>query len=299
MPATTPWYQGAAVPLTWTNTDTSGNPQNAAAVALTITLPDGTTASPTVANPGPGVYSATYVTTEAGHHIVLWVASDPAYPGAYADTFEVQAAADPTIVSLAEAKDILELGGTTQFDGELQGFNLATTNVVEYMCGPVVAQTVIETIPSRGTEVMLSSPPVMQLLPWTAVPAELAATGITVPSPASPMIRTRVYGIEWPLTQLYADPRTGIVTHTSGLPFFYCSYIWQYQAGRAVISGAIYEASKIILENLFQVKRGSTSVQDLAAGESVTTLPGFGFAIPNRAIELLVSSGEASRMVAV
>ena len=50
--------------------------------------------------------------------------------------------------------------------------------------------------------------------------------------------------------QLYCDPRRGIVTHTSGLPFFYCAYIWQYKAGRPVISPAIYEAAKIILEHL-------------------------------------------------
>ena len=41
-----------------------------------------------------------------------------------------------------------------------------------------------------------------------------------------------------------------------------------------------------------------SGAQDVASGESTTVLPGFGFAIPNRAIELLVSSGEASRMVA-
>lgn len=299
MPASSPWYQGAVVPLAWTNTDTSGNPQDAATVTLTITLPDGTTTAPQVTHTGTGQYAASYTTTQAGHHIVLWQAADSAYPGAYADTFEVQPQADPTIVSLAEAKEILQLTGTTQFDLILQGYNAAATNVIEYMCGPVVQQTVTETIPSRGTEVILSHGPVIELLPWTQVPAELAGLGITLPDPASPMIRTRVYGIEWPLTQLYCDPRRGIVTHTSGLPFYYCAYIWQYRAGRPVIPAAIYEAAKIILEHLFMVKRGGTGAQDIASGESETTLPGFGFAIPNRAIELLVSSGEASRMVAV
>lgn len=297
MPATTPWYQGAVVPLAWTNTDTTGNPQDAATVTLTITLPDGTTATPTVTRTGLGTYAAAYTTTQAGHHVVLWVAADATYPGAYADTFEVQPQQDPTIVSLAEAKDIVHLTGTAQFDADLQGFNAAATSVIEYMCGPVVQQTVLETIPSRGTETILSRAPVIELLPWTQVPAELANLGITLPDPASPMLRTRVYGIEWPLTQLYCDPRRGIVTHTSGLPFFYCAYIWQYRAGRPVIGAAIYEAAKIILEHLYQVKRGGTAAQDVAAGESVTVVAGY--AIPNRAIELLVSSGEASRMVAV
>ena len=298
MPATTPWYQGAAVPLTWTNTDTNGNLQNAATVTVTITLPDGTTATPPVTNPGIGNYAASYTTTQAGHHLVLWVATDSTYPGASADSFEVQAQSDPTIVSLAEAKDILQLTGTTEFDARLQGWNGSATNVIEYMCGPVVQQAVTETIPARGTEVILSKPPVIALLPWTVLPPEVSGTGITLPSPPSPMLRTRLYGIEWPLSQLYVDPRRGIVTHTSGLPFYYCAYIWQYTAGRTVIPFAIYDAAKIILEHLYQVYRGGVGAQDVASGESTTFLPGFGFAIPNRALQLIEPYSGPSRMVA-
>ena len=298
MPATTPWYQGAVVPLTWTNTDTQGNPQSAATVTLTITLPDGTAATPLVTTPGAGVYNASYTTTQAGHHTVLWVAADATYPGAYADSFEVQALADPTIVSLAEAKEILQLTSTTQFDARLQGWNGSATNVVEYMCGPVVQQTVTETLPARGLETHLSKPPVISLTAWTVVPPELANLGITVAVPPSPMLRTRVYGIEYPLTQLYCDPRRGVVTHTSGLPFYYCDYIWQYTAGRPVIPSAIYDAAKIILEHLYDIYRGGVGAQDVASGESVTVLPGFGFAVPNRALELLQPYSQPTRLVA-
>jgi hypothetical protein len=298
MPATSPWYQGAAVPLAWVNTDTSGNPQNATTVVLTVTLPDGTTAAPAVTPAGAGVYNAKYVTTQAGHHIVLWVASDATYPGAFADSFEVQPQADPTIVSLAEAKNILQLTGTAELDPDIQGWNGSATQVIEYVCGPVVQQTVTETLPARGLETHLSKPPVLGLSVWTQVPPELANLGITVAVPPSPMLRTRVYGIEYPVTQLYCDLRRGIVTHTSGLPFYYCDYVWQYRAGRVIIPNAIYEAAKVILEHLFQIKRGGTGAQDVAAGESVTTLPGFGFAVPNRALELLVPYSANTRMVA-
>lgn len=288
MPATTPWYQGAGVPLAWTSTDTGGNPFEGTTVTLTVTLPDGTTASPPVTHNGNGGYGASLITTQAGHHLVAWTATDASgHADAYADTFEVQPAQDGTIVSLAEAKEILHLSGTTDQDARLQGFNASATGVIEYICGPVVQQVVTETLPSRGTVVALSKPPVIALVPWTQVPDELAGTGITVASPPSPMLRTRLYGIEWPASQLYCDPRRGIVTHTSGLPFFYCAYIWQYRAGRAVIPNGIYEASRIILEHLWQVTRGGTAAQDVAAGESVTTLPGFGFAVPNRALQLL------------
>lgn len=298
MPATTPWYQGAAVPLTWTSTDTTGTPFEGTSVTLTVTLPDSTTSSPAVTHQGSGVYVASFTSTQAGHHLVAWTATATGKADAFADTFEVQPAQDGTIVSLAEAKEILHLQGTTQFDAILQSYNASATNWIEYACGPVVPQIVTETIPSHGTITVLGRPPVIELVPWASVPAELAATGITVADPPSPMIRTRLYGIEWPLTQLYCDPRRGIVTHTSGLPFYYCAYIWQYQAGRQIIPSGIYDAAKITLEHLFQVERGGTGAADTSAGESTTFLPGFGFAVPNRAIQLIQPYSAPSRMVA-
>ena len=110
MPATTPWYVGVQVPVPpapFVLTDTTGNPQDATgAVVVTITLPDGTTATPAVTHAGLGTYQATYTTTQPGHHIVSWSAAGTT-PGAYTDTFEVQPSTDQTIVSLAEAKEIL------------------------------------------------------------------------------------------------------------------------------------------------------------------------------------------------
>lgn len=299
MPATTPWYQGAAVPLAWTSTDTAGNPFEGTTVTLTVTAPDGTPATPAITHDGNGSYSAQYITTQAGHHLVAWTAVDTSsHADAYADTFEVQPISDLTIVSLAEAKDILQLTTTSQYDARLQGLNASATEVVEYFCGPVVQRTVTETLPARGLETHLSQAPVIDLVAWTQVPPELSGLGITVPNPPSPMIRTRVYGIEYPLDQLYCDPRRGIVTHTSGLPFYYASYIWLYKAGRPVIPNGIYEGNRIILEHLFAIMRGGAGAQDVAAGESTTFLPQFGFAIPNRALQLLTPY-DKTRLVAV
>jgi hypothetical protein len=297
VPATTPWYQGTQVPLTWTSTDTQGNPREAASATVTVTAPDLTTSTPSVTHAGSGVYTATYTTAQAGHHVVAWAAADSGYSDAFADSFEVQAAADPTIVSLAEAKEILHLTSTTEFDSIIQGYNAAATNWIEYVCGPVVQQTITEQLPIHGTEQVLTQPPVIALVPWTSVPADLAALGITLPSPASPMIRTKVYGIEYPATQLEVDAERGIVTHTSGLPFYYCAYRWQYTAGRPIIPAGIYEAAKIVLEHLFMVERGGAETS-MTAGEDETTVTGYGFAVPNRAMALLAPYTAASRMVA-
>lgn len=299
MPAASPWYAGTQVPLAWTSTDTSGNPTEATTVTVTVVAPDGTISTPSVTNNGSGSYSAAYTTSQAGHHVVSWAAAGSGgFADAFGDTFEVQALPDPTIVSLAEAKEILHLSGTSEFDAIIQGYNAAATNWVEYVCGPVVQQTIVETLPAGKTEQVLSRPPVIELLPWTQVPAQLAAMGVTVPDPPSPMIRTKVYGIEYPLDLLYVDQERGIVTHAAGLPFYYCAYQWQYSAGRLVIPAGIYEAAKIILEHLFMVERGGAAAS-MTAGEDETTMTGYGFAVPNRAMALLQPYSAASRMVAV
>jgi hypothetical protein len=298
VPATTPWFPGAEVPLTWTNTDTEGNPQDAASlgsVALAVLQPDLTTVTPGFTRTSTGTYLCNFPTVQSGHHVYTFISTDPTYPGAFSDSFEVQLATDTTIVSQAEAKEILHLTDTTQFDAILHGYNAAATEWIDYVCGPVVQRTVVEKLPSRGETQALSKPPVTGLVAWTDYPPGLANSGITIPDPPSPMFPTMFFGVAYPLDELYADPKTGIVTHTSGLPFIYGSYLWQYTAGRPVIPSGIYEAAKITLEHLFAVERGGGRG---TAGEDETTDTGFGFAVPNRAIELLMPHSGASRMVA-
>ena len=85
------YFLGGPVPLTFTLTDASGNPVNAVSTqpVLTLTLPDQTTTTPAVSNTGTGIYTATYKTTEVGHHLVSWTCADATYPGGYGDEFDV------------------------------------------------------------------------------------------------------------------------------------------------------------------------------------------------------------------
>jgi hypothetical protein len=302
MPAVTPWFAGAQVPLTFPLTDTTGTPRNAVSglgvVSVTVTQPDGTLGSVgTVSNPSTGTYAATFTSVQAGHHIFAWTCTDATYPGAFSDSFEVQAAQDATIVSLAEAKGILHQTASTVNDAKIQGYNASATNWIEYVCGPVIQQTIVEKLPSRGIMQALSKPPVISLLPWATFPPGMSGLGIALPVPASPMFPCMVFGIPYPTGQLYADPATGIVTHTSGLPFIYGSYMWQYKAGRLVIPPGIYEAAKIVLKHLWMVEAAGTGT-GTGTGDEQTVQTPFGFAVPNRAAELLLPYKAASKMVA-
>jgi len=302
MPAQTPWYVGVQVPLPpapFVLTDTSGNPQDASGgtgtVVATVTLPDLTTSTPAVSRAGLGSYTANYTTTQAGHHIVTWSVPGTT-PGSFTDSFEVQPALDTTIVSLAEAKEILHLTQTSQFDPVVQGYNSAITTWIEYVVGPCVQQAVIEVLPADGTEIALSKPPVISLTSWTTTPSFLASSGIAVPSPPSPMFPMRVYGITYPTTALSLDPARGIVRHQAGLPFIFGSYVWQYQAGRPVIPNNVYEAAKIALKHVYAVERGGQAGGTQAGygeSEAAAVSTGFGFAVPNRAIQLLTPTPSA------
>lgn len=299
MPATSPWYVGSAVPLAWTNTDTYGNPQDAATVTLTITLPDRSTATPTVTRTGLGSYSAKYVTTQAGHHVILWQGADSNYPGAWADSFEVQANADPTIVSLMEAKEIVRLTGDSSQDAILQGYNAAATEVAELFCGAVVTRQVSRMVRAQGRVMILPKAPVRTDL-GTALDPSGRRDGSTTNGLVS-ITPLMTYGFMYDLSQLLVDQDTGLVRQSAGLPFFYsgdpyAQFLATWWAGRKVIPAAVYEGAKVILEHLWQIKRGGTSAQDVAAGQSTTIVPGIGFAVPNRAIQLFNTvSGEASR----
>jgi hypothetical protein len=293
MPASAPWYQGVQVPLTFLLTDTAGNPQDAAllaSVTVTVTLPDQTTDVPAVTHGGTGTYSAKYTTTQPGHHLVTWVCTDATYPGALTDSFDVLPLSENAILPFAVAKRAARVpAAVTTEDDFIREFNEATTEIIEWYCGPVLQQAVTERLPAGGLSIQLSHPPVLGLTAWTAIPPALASAGIAVPNPPSPMFPTRVFGVSYPLAQLYADPKLGVVTHTSGLPFYYGEYIWSYRAGRLVVPSCITNAARAIFRHLYGMERGgqASAVSAAAAGDEETTMTPLGFAIPNRALQMM------------
>jgi hypothetical protein len=104
---------------------------------------------------------------------------------------------------------------------------------------------------------------------------------------------TSVVGIQsWQLpidvSALDIDPDTGIVRRKDVLPFWPGEYRFTYTAGRAVVQANVSLAAKLILQHLWRTNygaaRGPSSSDDYNVTEPV---PGFGYAIPNRALQLL------------
>jgi hypothetical protein len=282
---------GQPVPLTFTLTSTSGTPVNAISVppVVTVTLPDGTTATPAVSNTGTGVYTATYLTTEVGRHTVAWVCADPTYPGAGADQFDSWSTASTDVLQFSDAKATISIPlANTLYDLEIAEYLAAITSWLEWYCGPIVQQTVIEELRVGGLSVQLSKPPVLGLVQWATVPVPLQGTTATVSmANGGPMFPVMTYGVAYPMNELTADPVKGIVRNNAGLPFYYGPYYWQYLAGYTVIPYAITYAARVLLRHLWALERGGAGGAGLGAADEEVTPGPMGFMVPSRLLEAL------------
>lgn len=128
---------GDVVPLAVSIRNTAGALADATAVVLTLTLPDGTTATPAVTHVSTGVYAADYTPTAAGLHAARWVATGT-NASSYDDVFEVRSTGPRWIVSLADAKAVLNITGTSD-DEELRRFLDRAHGLAERAAGVTLA----------------------------------------------------------------------------------------------------------------------------------------------------------------
>jgi hypothetical protein len=262
---------GDTAPLGTTVRDASGVLANAGNMALTITLPDNTTVSVPAATPtSTGTYAYDYPTTQAGRHIVRWLATG-VNAGAYVDVFDVREAAPPMLYSLSSAKAKLDIPVTsTAEDEDLRECIEATTFAVEYFTGPVVRRTVRQVAAGGRDAIALHTTPI------------LAVTSVTPLQDWQQAVDTGVLDV---------DAATGIVRRTDNLCFPAGDYRWVYTAGRTAVAANVSLAGKLILQHLWRTNFGAArGLVGIGGGEdfSVTEpVPGLGYAIPNRALQLL------------
>jgi hypothetical protein len=240
---------------------------NAVTVTLTVTLPDGTTATPAVANPPTetGRYRYDYPSVQAGRHLVRWTSTTPS--SAYTDMFDVRPAASPLVVSLADVKQHLGKSDSGD-DEELREFIEAATAVIEeHRAETVVRRTVVVDIRvGCALVVQLPTSPVQSLTSVAAV------DGSTT----------------WNVADLHVSPH-GVVSVQSGVALDGLVR-FTLVAGYTVVPANYTLAAKIIVAHLWETQqqggvgpRGPFSTE----GDQFLSPTGRGFAIPNRAVELL------------
>lgn len=283
-----PFDLGGVVPLDYQAKDVTGAPAAAGSIALSVTTPDGVTTmlTPTTGLPpdqagGPstGWYYYDYVTTQAGRHAVRWVASGTPGPGsgvgAGTDSWDVRSGVDNTIISLSDAKRRLRLTGTTADDDDIREYLAAITGVVEKLAGAVMIRQVTERVRAGGMFIALNRTPIYQ--PSTQ-PYQLVS-----------MTPVLTYGLVYDLSLLTVDTQMGMVRHSAGLPFIYGPYDIVYTIGRPIVPDNLILASAIILRHLWGLERPGNRGGLNQPDDDVTMM--YGFAIPNRALEILTAPG--------
>lgn len=259
-----PYDIADSVPIAWDVKDAAGVLTNATTAVLTVTLPDGTTATPTVPTPAvQGQYRVTYVPALEG--LYAWRAVMTGPNAAHEDVFSVRAAVSPSLISLADAKAQLKITSTTS-DDKLREYLEAATEIVESYVGPIVTRT--HTARVRGWRCKIP-------LPHTRVTSITSITDI----------RTGTNPIT--LSNLTIDTPSGVISYKSGIQFPYWEMDITYTVGQSVVKANWSLAAKIIVQHLWQTQLGN--LPSIQGDDLVDVRLGTGYTVPFRAISLLQS----------
>ena len=239
----------------------------------------GTYASPV--NDGTGLYHQDIPVTDLaalGHYQYTWTATGTGAGVSFGD-FDVFDPFETAVLPLQDAKDQLNIPQTvTSSDTELQSY-IATieSNLERATGGPLVNRT----ITAERTEMMSYQTviPVRQR-PLVSVTSITSASGGNIDISAG----------------LKLDQNAGLIRRPLGLPFYGPFFQWlpevfvTYVAGWGVSVPAAFNVfARIVLAHLWETQHGPAVRPAMGGGETVQ-LPGWGFAIPNQAAELLNGS---------
>lgn len=262
--ATTPAYAGVGdlVTLTATVKDVTGT-LAAATMAIAVTKPDGSAASPSApATSSTGIYTSAVAIDTAGVWTYVWTASGTQV-AVESDQFEVRAQA-VYVVSLEELKKQLNKTDSAD-DAELRTYLAASTRYVEKeIGGPVSVQTFTERQFIIGQTVIPRRRPLVSV---TSITPDFTSTALASTS----------YTADTDVNQIF---------------FYYLVYTgWHtlvYRAGRASPTENIRLAGMIVAQHLWDTQNGFAGRRN--ADDFVQS--GLGFAVPRRAAELL-GAGDA------
>jgi hypothetical protein len=285
-----PLGQPVRVPTTvrQQNTDGTFTLVNATTLTLVVKLAQadgtwlttGTYAAP--ANDGTGLYHQDIPVTDLaalGHYQYTWTATGTGAGVSFGD-FDVFDPFEAAVLPLQDAKDALNIPqATTSSDSEIAAYVATIESCLErYTGGPLVNKTITaERSEMQAGQTVI---PVRQR-PLVSVTSITAASGGAIDISAG----------------LDLDQNAGLIRRKLGLPFYGPFYSWlpqvlvTYVAGWGVSVPATFNTvARIILQNLWETQHGPSSRPSMGNQGDMVTPPGFGFAIPNQAAELLNGS---------
>jgi hypothetical protein len=266
---------GGLYPIAFDVLDAAGTLTHATTVTLTITLPDGTTATPAITDAAvPGQYRLAYQTTIPGRYTAHAVTTGPVT--SWDDEFDASPTPWPAMVSLADAKAQLNIPGSDHGNDDLlRDYIAGVTGALEdYKHEVIVRRTVTDELDLHGgpgwsgrgggwrQQFWLRSAPVISLtsvVSWDGT-------------------------ITWDVTQMRAQP-SGTVKVMTGQPVTGLVDV-TYVAGLAVIPVRYKRGALIMLAHLWETQRGQLAALSGVMGpEEHFRQPGEFFTVPNKAKE--------------
>ena len=271
---------GQPIRLSTTVKDVTGTLVNATTLTLLVKIrnADGTSSTTgtyaTPANDGTGLYHQDVPVTDlaaAGHYQYTWTATGTGAGVSFGD-FDVFDPFEPALLPLQDAKDACNIPqANTTVDAELAGYVATIENSLEAMTGGPLINT---TITERGQfapdmlTLQVRQRPLVSVTSITAI-----ANGAAVDLSGG----------------LDLDPLTGEIRTKGGWPFsaFGRLVTTVYVAGwGATVPAAFNTSARIIIGHLWQTQHGPSARPSM--GQELVPVPGFSYAIPRFAAELLM-----------
>jgi len=265
---------GDKVYLTWNTVDPTGAAVNPGTVTLNITLPDASNVSVTTATSTTGTYTASYLPTQVGRHIIAWAATG-SYPQAYSDIFEVRDINDIGICGYDEVLEYLNIPSASANENEVRRFMDAATDLAETYVGQVLGRrTFTNELYDGGTEfIRIRNPKAISI-------TSVYENGASVPSSNYVLDYTgqRLYRIG--SGTLYATNSYGY--WTQGMNNIQITYV----AGYVNPPMSAKQGVLVIIKHLWETQRGAMNVMGrVLGGDEMYSTPTY--SLPRRAMELL------------
>lgn len=280
---------GQPVRLSTTVRGVTGTLVNATTLTLVVKVAqaDGTQLTtgtyPSPVNDSTGTYHQDVPVSDlavTGHYQYAWTATGTGAGVSFGE-FDVFDPFEVAVLPMQDAFDALNIrtaAAQQESASEIAQYVATITSCMEAMTGgPLVNRSITERAEMTAGQTAI----VVRQRPLVSVTQILGASGAAIDISAG----------------LDLDSNAGIIRRQLGLPFFGPFFSWLpqctviYVAGWGVsVPAAFNTASRIILQNLWETQHGPSGRPSMGSGDDMVTLPGFGFAIPNQAAELLDGS---------
>jgi hypothetical protein len=281
--------QGQPIRLSTTVKDVTGTLVNATALTLLVKLAavdgtwttTGTYASP--ANDSPGTYHQDIPVTDlavTGHYQYTWTATGTGAGVSFGE-FDVFDPFETSVLPLQDAFDALNITTSAAQQAsasEIAAYVATIESCLErYTGGPLVNRTVVERAEMMSNQTVI----LVRQRPLVSVTSIASVNGGAIDISAG----------------LDLDTNAGTIRRKLGYPFYGPFFMWLPQVTVTYVAGwgtavpaAFNSAARIILQNLYETQHGPSARPSMGGSDEMVTLPGFGFAIPNQAAELLDGS---------